>query len=133
MKALNISQAARASGVNAKLIRYYESIGIVPKAARSDAGYRLYSDSDIHILTFVRRARDLGFPMKEIKKLVSLWKNKSRASSEVKNLALAHVKTLEQKIAELESMADTLKHLAKCCRGDSRPDCPILDELAIDR
>lgn len=127
---MNIGQAADASGVNSKLIRHYESIGIIPKAARSDSGYRIYSETDVHILTFVRRARSLGFSMKEIKKLVGLWRNKSRASSEVKNLALAHVKQLEMKIAELESMAKTLKQLAKCCHGDNRPACPILDELA---
>jgi len=127
---MNIGQAADASGVNAKLIRHYESLGIIPKAARSESGYRVYSETDVHILTFVRRARSLGFSMKEIKKLVGLWRNKSRASLEVKNLALAHVKQLEQKIAELESIAKTLKQLAKCCHGDNRPECPILDELA---
>lgn len=127
---MNIGQAAAASGVNAKLIRHYESIGIVPKAARSDSGYRVYSENDVHILTFIRRARDLGFSMKEIKKLVGLWRNNSRASSEVKNLALAHVKDLEKKIADLEAIAKTLKQLARCCHGDNRPECPILDELA---
>lgn len=127
---MNIGQAATASGVNAKMIRHYEAIGIIPKAARSDSGYRVYSETDVHILSFVRRARDLGFSMKEIKKLVGLWRNKSRASSEVKNLALAHVRELEKKIADLESIAKTLKQLAKCCRGDNRPECPILDELA---
>lgn len=127
---MNIGQAAEASGVNAKLIRHYESIGIIPKAARSGAGYRIYSEADVHILTFVRRARGLGFSMKEIKKLVGLWRNKSRASSEVKAMALGHVKQLEQKIAELEAMSKTLRQLAKSCHGDHRPECPILDELA---
>lgn len=127
---MNIGQAAAASGVNAKLIRHYESIGIVPKAARSDSGYRMYSENDVHILTFVKRARDLGFSMKEIKKLVGLWRNKSRASAEVKNLAIAHLRELEKKIADLEAIAKTLKQLARCCRGDNRPECPILDELA---
>lgn len=126
---MNIGQAARTSGVNAKLIRHYESIGMIPKAARAESGYRIYSESDVHILTFVRRARSLGFSMQEIKKLVSLWRNKSRASAEVKNLALAHVRHLEQKIVELESIAKTLRRLAKCCHGDHRPECPILDEL----
>lgn len=129
---MNIGQAAKASGVNAKLIRHYESIGIIPKASRSDAGYRVYSDADVNILSFVKRARGLGFSMKEIKKLVGLWRNKSRSSSDVKNLALAHVKDMEQKITELESMVKTLKHLAKCCHGDNRPDCPIIDSLAKD-
>jgi len=127
---MNIGQAAKASGVNAKLIRHYESIGIIPKASRSDAGYRVYSDAEVNILSFVKRARGLGFSMKEIKKLVGLWRNKSRSSSDVKNLALTHVKDMEQKITELESMVKTLKHLAKCCHGDNRPDCPIIDSLA---
>lgn len=128
---MNIGQAAKASGVNAKLIRHYESINIIPKATRSDSGYRVYSDTDVHILIFVKRARGLGFSMKEIKKLVSLWKNKSRASAEVKALALTHLKELETKITELESMAKTLRHLAKCCHGDNRPECPILEKLSV--
>ena len=128
---MNIGEVAEASGVNAKLIRHYESLGIIPKASRSESGYRVYSDSDVHILTFVKRARGLGFSMKEIKKLVGLWRNKSRASSEVKALALAHLKELESKIAELQAMAKTLRHLAKCCHGDNRPECPILEELSI--
>lgn len=127
---MNIGEAARASGVNAKLIRHYESIGLIPKASRSDGGYRVYSDADVHILTFVKRARGLGFSMKEIKKLVGLWRNKSRNSADVKNLALAHVREMEQKVAELQSMVKTLKHLAKSCHGDHRPDCPIIDSLA---
>lgn len=127
---MNIGEAAEVSGVNAKLIRHYESIGIIPKASRSDSGYRVYSESDVHILTFVRRARTLGFSMKEIKKLVGLWRNKSRASADVKSLAIEHVKQLEQKIEDLQSMTKTLKELAKCCHGDNRPDCPILEELA---
>jgi MerR family copper efflux transcriptional regulator len=127
---MNIGEAAKASGVNSKLIRHYESIGIIPKASRSESGYRVYLDSDIHILKFVRRARGLGFSMKEIKKLVGLWRNRSRASSEVKQLALSHVSELEQKIAELESMAKALKQLARSCHGDNRSHCPILDELA---
>lgn len=127
---MNIGEAAKASGVNAKMIRYYESIGIIPKANRSDAGYRVYLESDVHILNFVRRARVLGFSMKEIKKLVNLWRNRSRASSEVKALAQGHIKTLEIKIQELERMRDTLRHLSRTCHGDNRPDCPILENLA---
>ena len=126
---MNIGQAAKISGVNAKLIRHYESIGIIPKASRSDAGYRTYSEADVHILSFVKRARTLGFSMKEIKRLVSLWRNKSRASSEVKSLALKHVDEMEKKIYELQEMVKTLKHLSKNCHGDHRPDCPILDDL----
>lgn len=127
---MNIGQAAKASGVNAKLIRHYESIGIIPKASRTDAGYRVYSDTDINILSFVKHARSLGFSMKEIKKLVSLWRNKSRASSDVKSLAEKHIKEMERKVTELQEMIKTLQHLAKACHGDSRPDCPILDGLA---
>ena len=127
---MNIGEAAAASGVNAKLIRHYESIGVIPKVSRSVAGYRVYSENDVHILSFVRRARGLGFSMREIKKLVGLWRNKSRASADVKALALKHIEELDQKIAELESMSKTLKHLARSCHGDSRAACPILDKLA---
>lgn len=127
---MNIGEAAKVSGINAKLIRHYETIGIIPKAQRSSAGYRVYKEADIHVLSFVKKARGLGFSMKEIKKLVNLWRNKSRASSEVKAMAQAHVKTLEEKIGELQSMAETLRHLARNCHGDNRPDCPILDDLA---
>lgn len=127
---MNIGEAAKQSGVNAKLIRHYESIGIIPKASRSDAGYRTYSEAEVHILAFVKKSRSLGFSMKEIKKLVGLWRNKTRASVEVKNLALKHINEMEQKILALQSMVKTLKHLAKCCHGDQRPDCPILDDLA---
>lgn len=127
---MNIGEVSQASGVSAKLIRHYESIGIIPKAGRSDSGYRIYKESDVHILAFVKRARGLGFSMMEIKKLVSLWRNKSRASGEVKNLASAHIKNLEAKINELQSMVDTLKHLSRTCHGDNRPDCPILEGLA---
>lgn len=128
---MNIGEAAKVSGVNAKLIRHYESIGIIPKASRSDAGYRVYSDADVNILAFVKRARGLGFSMKEIKKLVSLWRNRSRASADVKALALEHVKDMEQKVEELQSMIKTLRHLARNCHGDHRPDCPIIDGLAL--
>lgn len=127
---MNIGEAAKISGVNAKLIRHYEAIGIIPKASRSEAGYRTYFETDVHILSFVKRARNLGFSMKEIKKLVSLWRNKSRASAEVKNLAVKHIEEMEQKILELQSMVKTLRHLAKTCHGDQRPDCPILNGLA---
>jgi len=126
---MNIGEAAKISGVNAKLIRHYESIGIIPKAGRSDSGYRTYSETDVHMLSFVKRARNMGFSMKEIKKLVNLWRNKARASSEVKSLAMNHVKEMEQKIAELQDMVSSLRHLAKNCHGDHRPDCPILTDL----
>lgn len=127
---MNIGEAAKASGVNSKLIRHYESIGVVPKAARSESGYRRYADADVHILIFVKSARRLGFSMKEIKKLVGLWRNKSRSSADVRTLALVHIRELESRMAELDSMVKTLKHLASKCRGNERPECPILDELA---
>jgi MerR family transcriptional regulator, copper efflux regulator len=127
---MNIGEAAKISGINAKLIRHYESIGMIPKASRTDAGYRTYSEADVHVLSFVKRSRNLGFSMKEIKKLVGLWRNKNRASEEVKNLAIKHIDEMEEKIFELQSMVKTLKHLAKTCHGDNRPDCPILNDLA---
>lgn len=130
---MNIGQAADRSGVSAKMIRYYESIGLVAKTVRTEAGYRVYSDNDVHTLRFIRRARDLGFSVEQIFELVSLWQDRSRASTDVKRIALEQVGLLERKIEELQSMAATLKHLAKCCHGDDRPDCPILEELASDR
>ena len=127
---MNIGEAATKSGVNSKSIRHYESLGIVPKASRSESGYRIYKESDVNILVFIKKARSFGFSMKEIKKLVSLWRNKSRASSEVKNLAASHIKKLEEKILELQTMVDSLKHLSRNCHGDNRPDCPIIDDLS---
>jgi Cu(I)-responsive transcriptional regulator len=129
---MNIGQAAEASGVSAKMIRYYESIGLIPKTVRTQAGYRVYSDSDVHTLRFIRRSRDLGFPVEQIGDLVSLWQDRDRASKDVKRVALEHVEVLERKIAELQQMAGTLRHLARHCHGDTRPDCPILEELASD-
>ena len=129
-KSMNIGAAGKSSGVSSKMIRHYESIGLIPRSKRADSGYRVYDMNDIHTLKFVRRARDLGFSMKEIKKLLSLWRNRSRNSSEVKRLALAHLKTLETKITELEAMASALRNLSKHCHGDDRPDCPILEKLS---
>lgn len=123
---MNIGQLAKVSGVNAKLIRHYESIKLIPKAGRSAAGYRIYSENDVHILRFVKRARSLGFSMKEIQKLIGLWRNRSRASREVKSLAQKHLEELDQKIRELQEMANSLRHLVQHCHGDQRPDCPIL-------
>ena len=131
-KALNIGQAAAASGVSAKMIRHYESIGLIPRAARTGSGYRLYDEADVHTLRFVRRARELGFSMPEIKKLIGLWKNRSRASAEVKKLAQQHVRDLDERIQKLQEMRDTLQELMSCCKGDQRPDCPILSGLAAD-
>src|SRR5690554_1075049 len=127
---MNIGEAAKASGVSAKMIRYYEAIGLIPAPARTAAGYRVYSDSDIHTLRFVRRARDLGFSVERISRLLALWQDRSRASADVKRLALAHVEELERKARDLQEMAKTLKHLANTCHGDSRPDCPIIASLA---
>jgi MerR family transcriptional regulator, copper efflux regulator len=126
----NISEAAEASGVSAKMIRHYEETGLIPKAGRTVAGYRIYREADVHILRFVRRARDLGFSMKEIAGLLGLWQDRRRASSDVKRMATRHIAELDARIAVLQGMRRTLEHLAHCCHGDDRPDCPILDDLA---
>lgn len=126
---MKIGELAKTSGVNAKLIRHYESIGLIPKAARTGGGYRTYSDTDIQFLRFIKRARSLGFSMKEIKRLIGLWRNKARASREVKLLASQHLKNLEQKISEMKAMAKTLERLSLSCHGDHRPNCPIIEEL----
>ena len=112
------------------MIRYYESIGLIADAARTEAGYRIYAESDVETLRFIRRARDLGFSVPEMSTLLALWRDKSRESAEVKQIALGHVAEIEQRIRELEGMARTLRHLAGHCHGDHRPDCPILDDLA---
>ncbi|MBX2996695.1 MAG: Cu(I)-responsive transcriptional regulator [Bdellovibrionaceae bacterium] len=127
---MTIGQAAKKSGVSAKLIRHYESIGVTPKVSRTESGYREYSESDVQILRFVKRARGLGFDMKDIKKLVGLWRNKGRSSADVKNLCKTHIENLEQKMRELQTMADSLRHLSRNCQGDNRPHCPILNNLA---
>jgi MerR family copper efflux transcriptional regulator len=127
---MNIGEAAAASGVSAKMLRYYESIGLIEAPARSASGYRSYGAADVHTLRFIKRARSLGFSLEETAELLALWRDKGRASAHVKAFALKHVGELETKIAELQSMVRTLKHLASCCHGDARPDCPILDDLA---
>jgi MerR family gold-responsive transcriptional activator of gol and ges genes len=126
---MNIGKAAAASGVSAKMIRYYESINLLAAARRTDAGYRAYTDEDVHVLRFIRRARDLGFALADIGELLALWHDQGRASADVKGIALAHVAALERKIAQLQGMADTLRTLAAHCHGDARPDCPILTDL----
>ena len=126
---MNIGQAAKASGVSAKMIRYYEQTGLIPAAGRTEAGYRIYTASDVHTLRFIRRARDLGFTVEGIAELLALWRERSRRSADVKRLALGHVAALKRKISELEAMVDTLQTLAACCAGDHRPDCPILADL----
>ncbi len=133
MERMNIGQAAKASGVSAKMIRHYESIGLVAPAARTEAGYRLYGARDIHTLQFVRHARDLGFSLAQIGELIGLWQDRSRPSRQVKALAQAHIRALEQKAAELLTMKATLAQLVQCCHGDDRPECPILETLANDR
>tara|TARA_R110002049_G_scaffold251477_1_gene425831 strand:- start:672 stop:1073 length:402 start_codon:yes stop_codon:yes gene_type:complete len=130
---MNIGKAAAASGVSAKMIRYYESVGLIPPARRTDTAYRVYSDADVHVLRFIRRARDLGFSVDAIRDLLALWRDKSRASADVKRIAQLHIDELESRIAALQDMAGTLRRLAECCHGDDRPDCPILGDLGGDR
>jgi len=130
MGSLNIGEAAAESGVSAKMIRHYESIGLLRAARRSEGGYRLYEPNDLHVLRFIRRARDLGFSMKDIGHLLGLWQNRRRASADVRRIAQQHITDLNRKIAELQSMRRTLEHLVHHCHGDQRPDCPILDDLS---
>jgi Cu(I)-responsive transcriptional regulator len=130
MNSVNIGQASKASGVSAKMIRHYEEVGLIPAASRTESGYRQYSEAEVHSLRFIRHARDLGFSIAQIGELVGLWQNRRRSSSRVKALALAHVAELERKVANLQAMKETLEHLAHCCHGDDRPECPILDRLA---
>ncbi|MCF5711151.1 Cu(I)-responsive transcriptional regulator [Pseudomonas tremae] len=127
---MNIGQAAKSSGLSAKMIRYYESIGLLKAANRSDSGYRLYSTEDLHTLAFIKRSRDLGFSLDEVGKLLTLWQDRQRASADVKALARKHISDLDRKIEELASLRDTLKELVEHCQGDDRPDCPILKDLA---
>jgi MerR family copper efflux transcriptional regulator len=127
---MNIGQAAKATGVSAKMIRHYESLGLFPEAARTDAGYRQYGATDLHTLRFIRQSRDLGFSLEQIRQLLGLWQNRRRPSRQVKALAQVHIEELEQKAQELLAMKSTLEHLVRCCRGDDRPECPIIDSLA---
>ena len=129
---MNIGQAAKSSGVSAKMIRYYEQTGLIPPADRKASGYRDYSDRDVHMLRFIRRARDLGFSVAEIAALLELWRDKSRQSSEVRRIASDHIATLEDKIRDMQDMAATLKDLVHSCRGDHRAECPILERLETD-
>jgi len=127
---MNIGQAAQASGVSAKMIRHYEHIDLLPTARRTGAGYRQYDARDVHTLRFIRRARDLGFSLDEIRRLLGLWHDRERPSREVKALAQAHLNALSLKLLELQSMKTALEHLVHGCHGNERPDCPILDDLA---
>lgn len=126
---MNIGQAAKHSGLSAKMIRYYESIGLLRPAGRSVSGYRTFAQDDLHRLAFIRRARDLGFSLEEVGRLLALWQDRQRASADVKALASAHVQELNRKIAELSDLRDTLQSLVEHCQGDGRPDCPILSDL----
>ena len=124
----NIGEAAEATGISAKMIRYYESIGLMPKATRTIANYRVYGSEALHTLRFIRRARDLGFPIEQIRTLLSLWQQQ-RPSADVKRVALVHIEELERKIRSLDEMRRTLVHLVEHCHGDERPACPIIEEL----
>ena len=127
---VNIGEAARLSGVSAKMVRHYESLGLLPRVLRTDSGYRQYSEAEVHTLRFIRRARELGFSMEEIGELLGLWQNRRRASANVRRIAQKHAQDLQQRIEAMQSMQRTLQHLIHCCHGDERPDCPILDDLA---
>lgn len=126
---MNIGEAAKASGVSAKMIRHYESVGLFPEANRTDSGYRQYGDKEISTLRFIRRSRDLGFSIEQIRELLGLWQNRRRPSRQVKALAQAHIEELDAKLKELQAMKATLEHLVHCCQGDDRPDCPIIETL----
>ena len=129
---MNIGEAAKASGVSAKMIRHYESVGLFPEAARTDSGYRQYGDKEISTLRFIRQSRDLGFSIEQIRELLGLWQNRKRPSRQVKALAQAHIEELDEKLKEIQAMKATLEHLVNCCHGDDRPDCPIIETLAAD-
>jgi len=129
----NVGEAASLSNVSAKMVRHYESLGLLPAVSRTDSGYRQYTKKEVHTLRFIRRARDLGFGMAEIGELLKLWQNRRRPSASVKRIASEHVAALDAKMAEMAAMRKTLQHLIHCCSGDERPDCPILDELAQER
>jgi Cu(I)-responsive transcriptional regulator len=130
---MNIGQASKASGVSAKMIRYYEGVGLVRPASRTSANYREFSAREVNELRFIKRARNLGFSVEEIAKLLELWRDQGRPSREVKAIAQRHVDDLDHRISEMQSMADTLRELARCCAGDERPDCPILADLGARR
>lgn len=127
---VNIGTAAELSGISAKMVRHYESLGLLPGVARTDSGYRQYSEPEVHTLRFIKRARDLGFSMTEIAELVALWQNRRRASASVKRIAQKHMDELAQRIEAMQAMQRTLQQLLHHCHGDERPECPILDDLA---
>ncbi|QKV54817.1 Cu(I)-responsive transcriptional regulator [Comamonas antarctica] len=125
-----IGEAARRAGVSARMLRHYEGLGLLARVARSDSGYRQYSEADVHVLRFIRRSRDLGFSIEEITTLLGLWQDQERTSASVKQIAQAHIDTLSERIAAMQAMQRSLQSLVQCCHGDDRPDCPILDDLA---
>jgi Cu(I)-responsive transcriptional regulator len=127
---MNIGDVSQVSGVSTKMIRYYEQIGLIPPAHRTESGYRVYRDNDVHTLRFIRRARELGFSVNQLADLLALWSDRGRASADVKRIAREHITELERKIQDLRTMTDALKHLADHCHGDHRPECPILEDLA---
>ncbi len=127
---VSISHAAELSGISAKMVRHYESLGLLPRVARTDSGYRQYSEADVHTLRFIKRSRDLGFSMAEIAELVTLWQNRRRTSASVKRIAQKHVTELAQRIEAMQAMQRSLQQLLHHCHGDERPECPILDDLA---
>lgn len=129
---MNIGQAARATGVSAKMIRWYEQQGLIPQAVRSEANYRHYDETDLHRLRFIRRSRDLGFTIRQIGDLLALWNDRGRSSAEVKKMAMEQIASLRERIMELEEMVQSLTYLAEHCQGDQRPQCPILDSLAAE-
>lgn len=129
---MNIGEAARQAGVTSKMIRHYESIHLIPESPRTDAGYRIYSNEAVHELRFIKRARHMGFSLDQISELLSLWRDKDRASAEVKLLASRHINELDARIAQLQEMRSSLERLATACHGDSRPDCPILNVLSSE-
>lgn len=130
MSVVNIGEASTQTGVSAKMIRHYEEIGLLPKSKRTESGYRVYREDDLHNLIFIKRARALGFSMIQIKKLMNLWLNKSRRSSDVKKITQEHIQELERKIAETQQMLNALKEMSRCCHGDQRAECPILENLS---
>jgi len=129
---MNIGEAAKASGVSAKMIRHYEGVGLFPEAVRTESGYRQYTDKEVSTLRFIRQSRDLGFSIEQIRELLGLWQNRKRPSRQVKALAQAHIEELDEKLKELQAMKATLEHLVHCCHGDDRPDCPIIESLAAE-
>jgi Cu(I)-responsive transcriptional regulator len=129
-KIFNIGQASKSSGISSKMIRHYEEVGLLGAAKRSQSGYRIYNENDLHILNFIRQARDLGFSIKKIQELLGLWLNKDRASEQVKKIAMEHILELDNKIQSLQSMKEELHALANMCHGNARPDCPIIEKLA---